>query len=91
MKQKVWYMCDPEKNKRCNKRSCMYNENAEFRECYITTEEHFAKRNKRGKPIRADRWWRTMGRRTTGRGALLASLAALAAAAVALYLRITAL
>ena len=62
MKQKAWYMCDPEKNKRCNKQSCMYNENAEFRVCYITTEEHFAKRNKRGKPIRADRWWRTMGR-----------------------------
>ncbi len=36
------YMCDPEINTECNKRSCLYNTNAVDRSCKYTNKKEFA-------------------------------------------------
>lgn len=38
---KQLYECDPTKNVECNKRACLYNPNALYKECYLTSKKEF--------------------------------------------------
>lgn len=42
MNNKIWYKCDPNKNKECNKRSCAHNTNAIHRECDRTSKKEYS-------------------------------------------------
>lgn len=48
MQAKIWYTCDPNKNKQCNKRNCKHNPNAYPRTCERTSHIEFSVD---GKPI----------------------------------------
>ncbi len=39
---KMVYYCDPDLNKKCDKRVCSYNTNAIDPVCYLTTQKEFA-------------------------------------------------
>ncbi len=40
--EKTWYKCDPEKNKKCAKTSCIYNPNAIYKVCDRTSNPLYA-------------------------------------------------
>ena len=48
---KIWYICDPEKNKECRKRNCRWNELV-IGKCKMTSNPEYAVRDKAtGEPI----------------------------------------
>lgn len=42
MDNKIWYKCDPNKNVKCNKRSCAHNPNAIPMECELTSKKEYS-------------------------------------------------
>lgn len=42
MDNKIWYKCDPNKNKECNKRSCAHNPNAIQMACQLTDKKEYS-------------------------------------------------
>lgn len=45
------YLCDPEKNIKCERTYCKHNPKAEMRECDGTSREEYARLDAYGKPI----------------------------------------
>lgn len=56
MNDKVMYICNPEKNKACEKSACLANPYNKYGSCYCTTHEEYAMRDINGNPIYAADW-----------------------------------
>ena len=50
MGDKVLYLCDPEKNVQCKKTYCIYNPDAKWRCCNMTSEKEYARLDLKGQP-----------------------------------------
>ena len=50
------YLCDPDKNATCKKRSCIHNQGVPdtHRVCYCTTNGEYSKLDQRGEPIKVN-------------------------------------
>lgn len=56
MKQKRWYMCDPDKNTECKKRSCKHNPAAEYPVCDRTSNPEYAVLDEANQPMELPEW-----------------------------------
>lgn len=50
MKDKTMYLCDPEKNTKCTKTHCIYNPDAKWRRCDMTSDKEYARLDLKGQP-----------------------------------------
>ena len=54
MEDKTYYLCDPRKNVRCQKRNCIYSKGADYYGCSRTANINYSVD---GKPLPPDEWF----------------------------------